>query len=404
MAKGETTDREPGLAQARINPIIPAGLAVVVVGLLVALIARAAGDGDDPAAVVDRTTSTTTTTLPETTTTTTTIPDPVPVGELLAQRYEEAPVTAYRITYEVVENELAREESWVVRRPYESLIVSTRDGEQISGTATSIEALRTYLSDREGWLTVQAERHRAAFDVRPLPSLGAIVALGRAEEIGDGEYAGRACTRFRTGDPTSVSVATAPSEDQTTEICVDDAGLILHERWELNGSVLSERTATQVTVDPPIDGADFDPEPPIEDAEQYEALLGSIAVEADEETKARLATELTLPPGWTVDSTVLRGSPRGAGGVSSASEIVRFVSNGPDLVEHAEVFGDGPVDLVIPDGVPVTLDDPAAPETWFAGGFRESYVRQRVSESSYVELRGPDPVVLFELLAGMTRR
>ena len=139
---------------------------------------------------------------------------------------------SYRIIYDVVENALARIETITVRRPYESLVVSTRDGAIISGTATSRTSLWTYLADREGWLSIQPELHRAAFDQRPLAAMATMVALGRAEERGT---ASSSVGPARSSSPAIRSRtpgAIAPTDEESTEVCIDDTGLVLHERWQ----------------------------------------------------------------------------------------------------------------------------------------------------------------------------
>lgn len=385
--------------------MIPAGIAVVVCGLLIALVAASGGDGSPSATPASSTTSssTTSTTVAESTTTTTEPPDPVTVDELLATTFAEDRPAAYRITYDIVESELPRNEVWVVRRPYESYVESTRDGEITTATATSRTALWTYLTDRQGWLKLQPELHRAAFDVRPAAALGPMVALGLAEPLGPDEIDGRACQRFLTGSPTGASFPKPPSDDESTELCIDDNGLLLHELWRLNGNVVTERTATVVELDPAIDPSIFDPEPEVEDAEQYEALLGQIAVPADEETLARLQTDVTFPAGYDIDGTVLRTAAPGQSGAGSAAEVIRFASNGVDLVEYAEVFSDGEIELG--GGAAVPVEGPGIErETWFVPGLRDSAVRIRVSASSYAELRGTDPALLFELAATLTVR
>lgn len=399
MAQG-TPGRTPGRAQARIHPAIPAAIAVVVCGVLIALVAGSGGD-DSPVAAVTSTTTSTSITIPDPTTTTSIPPEPVFVEELLATSYPESPPRSYRITYDVVENELPREEVWTVRRPYESLVESTRDGAITTATATSLDALYTYLADKQGWLRIQGELHRAAFDLRPLPNLGAMVALGLAEPVGDAEYLGRPCRIFRTGQPSGVAEPTPPSAAESTELCVDARGLILHEVWRLDGKLITERTATAIDEAPAIPDGLFDPEPEIEDAEEFEALLGQIAVEADDETEARLRTDVPLPAGFTLDATVLRTGTPGQN-TAASTEIIRFLSDGTDLVEYAEVFADGTAQLGRGAAVPVEIE--GRDEVWFAPGVRESAVRLRVSESSYVELRGPDPAQLFELLATLTLR
>lgn len=395
MAKGE-----PGRAQARIHPAIPAAIAIVVCGLVLAAVARSGGD-DGPEVVLPSSTTTTELTIPETTTSTTIPPDPVPVDELLAGGLEEETPASYRITYEVIENELARDEVWTVRRPYEAMVVSTRDGEITTATATSREALWTYLADKDGWLAIQPQLHRATFDLRPRAAIGPMIALGLAELVGEDEVAGRPCLVVRTGAPTGGAHPTPPSDEESTELCVDDAGLVLREVWQLDGTVLTERTAVGVEIDPTIPDGFFTPSPEVADAEEYQALLGRVAVIADEETVARLKTDVTLPAGFALDSTVLRAGT-GQGATAASTEIVRFLTDGVDLVEHAEIFGDGSVELGGGAAVPVEID--GLDETWFVPSFRELSLRTRLTSSSYVELRGTDPALLFEMVRSLTRR
>lgn len=382
-------------ARPRIHPLVPVVVALVVTGALVVVVAALSGDDAEPAAV-DTTTTTapaTTTELP--TTTTTTPPDPVAVAPLLAEPPEVDAPSTYRITYDVVENGLGRVETRTVRRPYESLVESRRDGVQVQGTATSRTHLRTFLSDRSGWLTIQPELHRAAFDLRPAAALAAMDHLGYVEEIGAEEHAGRTCTVYRTGQPPSSERPTAPSDDESTDVCIDGAGLVLHERWQLGGSTVTERTATSVETGIDVDPAIFDPTPEIEDAEEFEAAFQSVAVEADEETRDRLETSVEPPPGYTADATIFRASSTGRG--PSNAEIVRFYSDGRDLLEVSEQSSDGPVSLG--GGGAVLVEGIAGwDEVWFAPGFRTSSVRTRLSESSFLELRHHDVALLFEML------
>lgn len=398
MAKG---------AGGRIHPVIPAGIAVVVCGVVLALVAGSTGD-DGPEVVLPSSTTTTELTIPESTTTTTIPPEPVPVDDLLAGAYTEDPPASYRITYAVVENELPREETWTVRRPYESMVVSTRDGEITTATATTLEALWTYLADRQGWLKIQPELHRAAFDLRPRTAMGPMVALGLAEPAGDDEYLGRPCQLFRTGQPTGASEPTPPSDEETTELCVDASGLILREVWRLNGNLVTDRTATALELEPALEDGFFTPSPEIDDAEEYAALLGQIAVVADAETEARLQTDVALPAGYRIDSTILRAGVPGQGAPSS-SEIIRFVSDGLDLVEYAEAYTDGRVELGDGGAVPIEFGGLSPgpegfDEVWFAPGIRQSAVRVRLSDSAYAELRGTDPALLVDMVRSMTRR
>lgn len=385
---------------SRIHPLVPALLAVVVVGVLVLVVAGSSGDGGDAAPA---TTSSMATTTAAPATTTTTVPEPVPVEALVAPGPEVDVPRAYRITYEVVENGLPRVEEWTVRRPYESLVLSRRDGVVLSGTSTSRSKLQSYLSDESGWLPVQPELHRASFDQHPAAAVAAMGALGLVEVRGEDEHLGRSCTVYRTGQPPSAGEATAPSEAEHTDLCIDRAGLVLHERWEIGGDVVTERTATALELEPQIDPASFDPGPSVDD-DALSAAFTAIAVRADEETLDRLETEVPVPPGYVDDGAVFRaahGGPGAGGATPGSAEIVRFYSSGPALLEVSEVFVDRDAELRSGAAVPVEVE--GWEEVWFEPGFRSSSLRARTGGSSYVELRHHDVAFLFEVLRSLER-
>ena len=382
----------------RIGLLAPVVAAVVAAALLVVVVTRSGDDSD----AAPTSTSSSTSTTEATTTTTTAPPDPVSPETIAVAPFPEAAPASYRITYDIVENQLARTETLTVRRPFESLVISERDGAQIGGTATSRARLWTYLTDREGWLVLQPELHRAAFDARPLGAMPAAIALGRAEEIGTGTYLGTTCRRFRTGQPLGSGGITAPTDEEATELCIDDRGLVLHERWQIGGTPVIERTATAVETGIDVDPAIFDPTPVIEDAEEFEAILSAIAVPADEETLAQLQTDIAPPEGFVLEGAVLRaGNPSQSGSTPTSTEIVRFYSDGRELIEVAEFVSTSPVVLDTGNAVPVEID---GPETWFSPDFRASAVRARLSDNSYVEIRGTDPAQLMAALDTLTRR
>lgn len=396
MAQGRaTTPKGP----PRIHPLVPALLAVVVCAVLILVVAKLVDDDPAPAAAPAATSTTASTTTTAPTTTTTTAPDPVAVEDLVGVGLAVDAPRTYRITFDVVENGLTREETVTVRRPYESLVLSTRDGRQLSGTATSRTHLRTYLSDREAWFTMQPLLHRAAYDQRPAGAVGAMARLGLVEEIGPGEFAGRACTVFRTGEPTSSSQPTAASDEEHTDLCIDGSGLVLWEHWRLSGKTVMERTATSVETGFEVDPAIFDPTPEVDDEDEFAGAFSTIAVEADEETLARLRTRFEAPEGYTYDGAVFRAANPTQGGTSS--EIVRFYSGGPDLLELSEQFIDRPAELGGGSAVPVEVE--GWDEVWFDPGFRNSSLRARLSESSWVELRHHDIGFLFRTLGALTR-
>jgi hypothetical protein len=380
----------------RVHPLVPALVAVVVAGALVLVVAARDDDGSAAPA-----TTTTTTTAPTTTTTTEPPPAPRPVEDLLVEpRPVDAP-TSYRVTYDVVENGVPRVEEWTVRRPYEAVQVSTRDGVVISGSSTSRAMYQVFLSNERGWLPVQPELHRPEYDLRAGEAVAVLEHLGLAERRGDEEHAGRTCTVHRTGQPPTAQEVTAPSDSEHTDVCIDAAGLVLHERWVVGGSVVVERTATSVELEPVVDDAAFQPGPVAEDIEELARAFSSIAVKAEGETLDRLRTDVPVPTGYTDDGAVFRavGSAATPG---SAAEIVRFYSSGPDLLEVAEVYVDGPATVATAGGIPVVVD--GWDEVWFLPGFRTSAMRARIDESSYVELRHHDVRLLADVLRSLVRR
>jgi len=397
MPPARATRRTP-----RVHPLVPALVAAVVAAVLIAVVATRDGD-EAPASTPASTTTTTAARAPSTTATT--APEPVPVESLLVEGPDVDVPTTYRITYDVVENGLPRVEEWTVRRPYESLVLSTRDGQVLTGTSTSREVLQTLLSDDRGWLPVQPELHRAAYDQHPAAAVAVMEVLGLVERAGEEEHLGRPCTVWRTGQPPSAGEPTAPSEEESTDVCLDEAGLVLHEVWQIGGSVVVERTATALELEPEVDPAAFQPGPVAEGADALSGAFTTIAVEADEETLDRLRTELPLPEGYVDDGAVFRAADAGGGpqgGQPGSAEIVRFRSSGPALLEVAEVFVDGDAPIASAAGVPVEVE--GWDEVWFEPGFRTSFLRARLDGSSYVELRHHDVGFLFEVFATLTRR
>lgn len=382
--------------QWRIPAVVPLVVAGLVCGTLIAVVASSGDDDPDPSP----TTLAPTSTVESTTTTSVPLPDPIDLAALSVEPLPEDPPGRYRIVYDIVENALERREVWTVQRPFESLVVGTRDDLIVSGSSTSRTDLYTYLSDRDGWFSIQPELHRAAFDQRPLVAMATMIELGLAEAAGDAEFAGRSCSVFVTGAPLSSASVSAPGSERT-EACIDDRGLLLHERWEIDGSVVSERTAVSVEIDPDIDPAVFDPEPIVADAPDLDVLLSNIAVEADEETLADLRTDIVVPDGYALEGAVFRSSTSESGS-TGAAETVRFYSDGVDLIELAEVTVGGVAELDGGGALPVEIE--GYDEVWFDPDFRVSALRARLTDSSFVELRGADPSQLLELLLTISVR
>lgn len=378
--------QDRSLTQRELPPWLPAVIAVVVIGLLVALIGGVDlwPGGDDDSSTTTSSTSSTTTPPPE----------PIDVAALLVEPLVAEAPASYRVIYDVVQSDVTGTEEVTVRRPYESLDLSHDDaGALTTGDATSRSQLYFYLADQAGWLPLQAERHRAEADTRPLAGLATMIELGLVTEEGTASYAGRDCTVYVTGAPTT-QPPKAVAEDETTELCIDASGLVLHERWQQTGTVLLERTATSVEVEPAIDDAIFDPTDLIADVEQYQGQLATAAPATPEELAAQL-TDITPPAGYTDDGVVSR-----SGG--GASQVVRFYTNGLDLIEYIEYTDVPDEDMSLGGARPVEID--GVGEAWFAPGFSASTLRVRVGETGMAEVAGPYPAQLVEIIRSMTLR
>lgn len=314
---------------------------------------------------------------------------------------ESAPTT-FEIVYEQVENELGSELVLAVERPLQSLQLVRRDGELVGGQATSTESLYFYLADREGWLPTQAGPHRPGADVRISASVGVYEALGLFEFVEDRTYAGRACRLYRTGKNTRERLVTAPNPEDTTEVCIDDAGLVLYEAWAYNGSVLSERTATSVEIGPDLSDVEFDPTPIADNAEEYAALITAFIGEIEEEHAARLAVDVTPPAGFApVDS--VRQANITAGGTAGATALIRFFAAGADLVRVSEFFVPEATDLASDGGIPLTGVD-GWDQAYFVPSMASPAIRLVIDELHWIEIDGPDPTLLLDFVAGLVRR
>lgn len=335
--------------------------------------------------------------------------EPIPLAALVVDGPVGSSLDRYRIEYRIEVSGLARDETWVVRRPYESMVVSTRDGAEVSGAATATEGLWTLLADRAAWLPIQDGAHRAAYDLQPTAALPTLLALGLVEPIEAGPsaggsgaddgtspaertVAGRTCTPWRTGRPVGSGEAAAPTAAEYVEVCIDADGLVLSEVWFADGAELSRTEAIAVDSAPDVAESDFVPGPEVADAEAYADALGSTAAApATEEEIAALRLAVAAPDGWVLDSVVRRG-------VGDAVETVRFFRSGHDLIEVAEVRATTTVDLADLGGRPVPElgegGEGYGTEVWFVPDFRASALRVGIDDQSFLEFRGASPAAL----------
>lgn len=378
--------RRRGPARRSVPAVFPVFLALGVVGLLAALIAGTGGSG--------RTAGSGTTVAVPTTPTTTPGPPPEPVPAA-ALRAGDAPLpdavpVSYRIEFELVENGRVSTELVTVRRPYEALSEISVDGMLTGGSATTLDALWTHVADQGGWVPVQGARHRAVADARPEAMVDVAVALGLAEVVGESTVAGRPCRGVVTAQPVAIGTMLAPSEDEVTELCVDDVGLVLSERWVRSGEVVRERTAQTVTIAPAVDETTFAPEPVAELTPELEAVLANAAPSAPstEEELDGVGATVGVPDGYQLDAAVTRSD-------AASTAIVRYYSAGPDLLEVVEWLTTDDIDFAAGGFRPVT--GAARSGIWFAPSLRAPAVRVGVDDRTFLEFSGTDPAMLLEM-------
>jgi hypothetical protein len=97
----------------------------------------------------------------------------------------------------------------------------------------------------------------------PGPFSGLSIALPVAERqhlvrrLGTSSVLGRACTRWLSESPLDGPPLSPAHGKDRTESCVGADGLILSERWALDGSVVRSRTVTSVGSGPSLEGNDL---------------------------------------------------------------------------------------------------------------------------------------------------
>ena len=189
------------------------------------------------------------------------------------------PVGSYRVTYRIHELDRVREERVVVRRPCESRRTSMRDEVTVSGTLTNRQGLWHWaLGPEGGWQLIDAGQRRAAADARPLEALPPLVEAGLVTIEGSASVAGGRCQVVRIREPIGSPATKAPTERDYVELCLDRSGVMLRERWVIDGRTVRHQEATELSLDPPLDGHDFEAVPTA--ATKAPSLTGKQLVEA----------------------------------------------------------------------------------------------------------------------------
>lgn len=168
------------------------------------------------------------------------------------------PIAGYRIVYRVethAQGEEATRREVTVRRPDESSDLTFPDGgaQPMSGFVSQGTRL---VSIDGGALVDHGDRASGAppGDWRLAPALPDLVRLGLARRVGTARVAGRPCVTFRFAGPVGDPIA-RPHAGEYADECVDGRGLLLSERWVLNGRLLRLTQAEYVDTAVPADAS-----------------------------------------------------------------------------------------------------------------------------------------------------
>lgn len=312
---------------------------------------------------------------------------------------------AYRILYRVeqrIDRERVTWEERVVERPFRgrSATYDRRPGRGArpsTGNLTSAVAL--YLLQADGRVQEIAERIPAAGAGDH--ALGVViddaVDRGLARRLGRRSVLDRSCTTYRLAGPPTGPLQALEGGDHD-DVCIDDAGLLLHEAWTLDGRVVLVRTAVELDLDPPAD-----------------VLRRALSTAGAEPAAAELAVPRVevVPPEQAVDSFL--AAPPTPSGFTPALVLHHAVPAAvldPSALDRAAiayraaawVFTRGPDLLTVeaidgPPGRPPWPADPSVPVRVEQLGPAESVLgpdgaelRVEVGEGRWVRVRGTLPL------------
>ncbi|MDP1819087.1 MAG: hypothetical protein Q8K58_04240 [Acidimicrobiales bacterium] len=169
--------------------------------------------------------------------------------------------TAFRILYrvEVLQDPSSTTfEERLVRRPFDGRLLGSRsrevdiDDPETSGTE-SLGSLILSITNGQS-VPVQGRVPTVAIGDQALAAvLEDAVRLDRAVALSEDERVlGRPCRLFAVNEP-GARVLAAPTADSRATLCLDEAGLVLREVWELDGELVFVRTAVAVDEKPELD-------------------------------------------------------------------------------------------------------------------------------------------------------
>jgi hypothetical protein len=175
-----------------------------------------------------------------------------------------APPSEYRVVYRVdtIGDGATTTEEFTVARPFDSRITAFEGdppGGELLWEAISNLGLYSTASSEEGSAQVaQLAPSTAIGDFRLDATLADLVASGTFTAREQRRVQGRSCQVYRTGSAMETLQISAASEQTYSDVCIDEAGLLLEEMNVTDGAVVSRMIAISVDTDLDEDPNRFD--------------------------------------------------------------------------------------------------------------------------------------------------
>lgn len=316
---------------------------------------------------------------------------------------------SYTITYRVDAGGTVTTEVLTVQRPFAAHVrvhdgSSTR-GRVLSERASALGVLAT--TSGGGWGHLVVPPAPATGDLRADAVVAAAREAGILTDLGEGSVGGRPCRRYEAATTIAGGTLVPLRGGERAVVCLDAAGLLLDERWEIDGEVVRTRRAVDLRIGSPGDPAIAVPE--------GEELTGSGQLRrlADDSplpfpTAYRLAA---IPEGfvlvgrYAVVPPDLDPSPAAGPAEPRVATVTDVWTRGADVLLLDQGASTGP-DPFSPSAVaaPVALGVAGVEEASVVLDLRATEVRLRLADGAFARVAGTlPPEDLLVLARSLTR-
>ena len=187
---------------------------------------------------------------------------------------------AYKVVYDTWEKGLGLlREELVVRRPYWSRMTSYSGKDTVFGTVTNDHGYFILEPSSKRWLEIKDAPWWSTYDYRPLLVFKRLRELGLADVRGFSQNRGTKCLLLRIGNAPGEWLD-PPSAKDHADICVDRSGVIVSEKWVVDGEQLRSRRAVSLELPGDVDATEF--------AVEEREISGRVPLEGRSEDEVRV--------------------------------------------------------------------------------------------------------------------